>query len=133
MWCLPSFLRKYHTKPAYIVGWILDHEGVGSLLSYLKKKVWALNLTFSIDDKSFYSIFTVHILLTDDGLKNLSNVIESVFSYIKLMQNQGPQEIFLKKHKHFVTRNLSMLLKEMLILLCVNWFQICTFVHLKNI
>lgn len=35
---LPSLLHMYKSKPHMYVSWLLDHEGKGSLLSYLREK-----------------------------------------------------------------------------------------------
>ena len=36
--CLQSLVREYKTKPYDFVGFLLGHEGKGSLTSYLRKK-----------------------------------------------------------------------------------------------
>jgi insulysin len=41
MWPLPSLRMEYATKPFRCVSHVLGHEGKGSLLSLLKRKVWS--------------------------------------------------------------------------------------------
>jgi nardilysin len=41
-WALPPLTGKYRAKPLHYLAWIIGHEGRGSLLSFLRKKVWAL-------------------------------------------------------------------------------------------
>ncbi len=53
--------------------------GKGSLISYLRKKVWALSLTAGNDGSGFqlnstYSAFTVTIVLTKEGYRCLDKV-----------------------------------------------------------
>ncbi|GJQ75861.1 hypothetical protein Trydic_g17927 [Trypoxylus dichotomus] len=101
-WPLPSLLHMYKSKPHQYVSWLIGHEGKGSLLSFLKKKVWALGI-FSGNDESgsdhnsIYSLFTITIVLTKDGLKNLDEVIAAVYSYLRLLNEMGPQERIFKE------------------------------------
>ncbi|KRT84343.1 Peptidase, partial [Oryctes borbonicus] len=101
-WPLPSLLHMYKSKPHQYVSWLIGHEGKGSLLSFLKKKVWALGI-FSGNDESgsdhnsIYSLFTITIVLTKNGLKHLDEVIAAVYSYLRLLNEMGPQERIFKE------------------------------------
>ncbi|GLV32816.1 Nardilysin [Carabus blaptoides fortunei] len=94
---LPSLLNMYKSKPHMYVSWLLDHEGKGSIMSYLREKLWALEI-YSGNDESdmehntMYAIFTVTLILTPAGLEHISEVIEAVFSYISFLKELGPQE-----------------------------------------
>ena len=44
-WALPAMLDKYKIKPLHYLSWTIGHEGKGSLISYLREKIWALSLT----------------------------------------------------------------------------------------
>ena len=44
-WALPPMHSHYKIKPLHYLSWTIGHEGKGSLISYLRKKVWALSLT----------------------------------------------------------------------------------------
>ena len=44
-WSLPPLLEKYRAKPLNYLSWIIGHEGHGSLIQYIRKKVWALSLS----------------------------------------------------------------------------------------
>ncbi|RZB40351.1 nardilysin-like, partial [Asbolus verrucosus] len=81
-WALPSLLHKYKSKPHQYVSWLLGDEGKGSLLSYLRKKVWALSMSTGngesgSEHNSMYALFSV---------------IEMVFSYINMLKELGPQQ-----------------------------------------
>ncbi|KAF4521421.1 hypothetical protein B566_EDAN010578 [Ephemera danica] len=96
-WALPSLLDKYLIKPDKYISWLLGHEGQGSLLNYLKEKVWALQLYSGTDDSgsehnSHFMQFGVSLVLTDEGLTNLKEVLECVFSYLNMLRREGPQE-----------------------------------------
>lgn len=67
------------------------------MLSYLRKKLWAVDLAAGTDDSSvgsnsLFSLFSITISLTDDGLKHLDKVLEAVFSYLRFLQITGPNE-----------------------------------------
>ncbi|EFA00999.2 Insulin-degrading enzyme-like Protein [Tribolium castaneum] len=96
-WALPSLLNKYKSKPHQYVSWILGDEGKGSLLAYLKKKVWVLSISAGngesgSEHNSLYAFFTISMSLTEEGFKHLNEVIEIVFSYINMLKKLGPQE-----------------------------------------
>ncbi|CAG9861964.1 unnamed protein product [Phyllotreta striolata] len=95
-WCLPSLLHKYRSKPMQYVSYLLGDEGKGSLLSYLKRRMWAIsaqagNEESDSEHNTMYALFSMSLTLTDEGLKHLHEVIEAVFSYISLIKKVGPQ------------------------------------------
>ncbi|CAH2093913.1 unnamed protein product [Euphydryas editha] len=103
-WCMRSLLSEYESKPHQYISYLLGHEGKGSLLSYLRNKVWALgiytgNSESGIDYTSMYSLFSVHIVLTKEGLDHVDEVLEAVFSYIHMLKKIGPSERIYKELK----------------------------------
>lgn len=96
-WCMRSLIREYESKPHQYISYLLGHEGKGSLLSYLRRKVWALgiytgNSESGIDYTSMYSLFSTQIVLTKDGLDHIDEVLEAIFSYINMLKQIGPSE-----------------------------------------
>ncbi|XP_041971501.1 nardilysin-like [Aricia agestis] len=96
-WCMRSLISEYESKPHQYISHLLGHEGRGSLLSYLRKKVWALgiytgNSESGIDYTSMYSLFSAQVVLTKDGLDHIDEVLEAVFSYINMLRKLGPSE-----------------------------------------
>ncbi|XP_045539008.1 nardilysin [Papilio machaon] len=96
-WCMRSLLSEYESKPHQYISYLLGHEGKGSLLSYLRKKVWALgiytgNSESGIDYTSMYSLFSTQVVLTKDGLDHIDEVLEAIFSYINMLREIGPSE-----------------------------------------
>ena len=74
-------------KPDYFVASLLGHEGVGSLLSYLKEKGWANALGASDNaDLSDFVTFEVTVELTAKGLAAVDDVCEAIFSYVKMLR-----------------------------------------------
>jgi len=96
-WAYPALLSAYKVKPLHYLSWIIGHEGRGSLISYFRRKVWALALTAGnagdgFEYNSTYSIFSITITLTKEGYNNLDKVLEAVFGYIKMLKENEPSE-----------------------------------------
>ncbi|XP_026314259.1 nardilysin-like [Hyposmocoma kahamanoa] len=96
-WCMRSLVNDYESKPHQYISYLLGHEGKGSLLSYLRRKVWALgiytgNSESGIDYTSMYSLFSTQVILTQEGLSHVDQVLESIFSYINMLRRLGPAE-----------------------------------------
>uniref|UniRef100_A0A6P7FSM8 Nardilysin-like n=1 Tax=Diabrotica virgifera virgifera TaxID=50390 RepID=A0A6P7FSM8_DIAVI len=94
VWALPSQKYEYKSKAVKYLSHFLGDEGKGSILSYLKKHMWALSLSAypEFDNNAIFSFLTVSVILTEKGLKNVFNVIEVVFAYINLIKAKGPQQ-----------------------------------------
>jgi len=96
-WSLPPLMSQYRVKPLHYLSWIIGHEGRGSLISYLRRKVWALALTAGNDGDGFefnstYSVFAITVTLTKEGYHNMDKVLAAVFGYLKMMKNNPPNE-----------------------------------------
>lgn len=99
IWALPPLHKYFKVKPLDYLSVMIAHEGRGSILSYLRKKALALslvggNIGNGFDQNTLWSGFFVSIGLTDSGLQNVSDVIRTVFDYIHLLQQVGPQSWF---------------------------------------
>ncbi|KAL2089661.1 hypothetical protein ACEWY4_014349 [Coilia grayii] len=96
-WALPPQAIHYRVKPLHYISWLLGHEGAGGILSQLRKRCWALALSggnseTGFDQNTTYSIFSVSIILTNQGFQNVFKVVDLVFQYLKMLQLIGPQE-----------------------------------------
>ncbi|CAG9861965.1 unnamed protein product [Phyllotreta striolata] len=91
-WRIPNLYEKYKTKTQYYFQYILGDEGTGSLLSYLKKRVWATSLYSFGEDNSIYTSLGVIVQLTEEGCRHVFDIIEAIFSYAKLVRDAGPVE-----------------------------------------
>lgn len=101
-WALSPSLHLYKIKPLHYMAWIIGHEGKGSLISYLRKKVWALSITAGnagdgFEFNSTYSMFPITIALTKEGYNNIQKVVHCVFSYLDMLQQEGPNERIYKE------------------------------------
>ena len=78
-WALPPLMDKQKFKPLQYSKWIIKHEGKGSLLSFLKSKVLALGLDCDYELSSTHSEFHISITLTENGFRNVNEVLIIVF------------------------------------------------------
>uniref|UniRef100_A0A8C6XAM1 Nardilysin n=1 Tax=Naja naja TaxID=35670 RepID=A0A8C6XAM1_NAJNA len=88
-WALPPQEKNYKVKPLHYISWLIGHEGSGSVLSLLRKKFWALALyggngETGFEQNSTYSIFSISVTLTDEGLKYFYEVNYYYYSNILL-------------------------------------------------
>ena len=62
---------------------------------YLRHKNWALGLNASRSLSDAYSTFSISVLLTKEGHDNIKLVLDTVFSYLAMLNKEGPdQRIF---------------------------------------
>jgi insulysin len=87
---LPESVSDYKYKTLGYLGFIIGHEGKGSLLSLLKKKNLATGLSAGghIESKDFSS-FNVTITLTPQGVKKWKDCAIYMTQYINLMKKEG--------------------------------------------
>nr|XP_009681623.1 PREDICTED: nardilysin-like [Struthio camelus australis] len=96
-WALPPQERNYRVKPLLYVSWLVGHEGKGSILSFLRKKFWAValsggNTETGFEQNSSYSSFSISITLTGEGYEHFYEVVHVVFQYLKMLQKIGPDK-----------------------------------------
>jgi len=83
----------YKQKPTRYISHLIGHEGVGSILEYLKHKGWANELSAGDSrSSSDWACFTISIDLTDLGFDHVEDVVEVVFAYLSLLKSKGPQQ-----------------------------------------
>lgn len=92
-----SPLQNSKTDPFRYLSFIFNHEGPDSLISYLRKQLWAVELSAGIEESTIrsnalFSLFMIRITLTDDGFDHLDDVLETVFGFLKFLQTTGPSE-----------------------------------------
>ena len=89
---IPSTRHMYESKPGRQLGFILGHEGKGSLLSYLKDKGWAQTLSGGArPETKEYGMATIRIGLTPKGQKDYKEIVLATLDYIELMKESGHQ------------------------------------------
>ncbi|WP_286265609.1 insulinase family protein [Thalassotalea atypica] len=92
---MPSIDEYYRHKPESVLAYLLGHEGPGSLLSLFKKNHWAMGLTAGSGiNGSNFKDFNISIRLTEAGEQHTKQIIEAVFSYIKLLNDKPIAEFY---------------------------------------
>jgi secreted Zn-dependent insulinase-like peptidase len=96
---MPSIDNMYRNKPESILAYLLGHEGPGSILSFLKKNQWAFQLTAGSGiNGSNFKDFNISIALTELGEQHVDDIVETIFSYIKLLKSDKiPRHYFDEK------------------------------------
>ncbi|WP_371377035.1 insulinase family protein [Thalassotalea aquiviva] len=97
---LPGIDHDYMYKPISTLGYLLGHESEGSILSYLKKRQWAMSLTAAggINGSNFKD-FNISIRLTEEGEKHHQEIIEVIFAYIELIKLSGLKACYFTEKK----------------------------------
>lgn len=81
---------------------LIGHEGDGSVLSYLKKKGWALELSAGLSHGgNGFDFFKISVTLTEAGLSNYVAVIEAIFEYIQMLKIEGVKEWIFKEVRSY--------------------------------
>ncbi|CAN0011298.1 unnamed protein product, partial [Phaeothamnion confervicola] len=90
---LPPMEPHYREKPHRYLSHLLGHEGKGSLLSLLKARGLANDLWAgeSVSVAEFTS-FVVSVDCTDAGMERRDEVVSAVYSYIRMLRQEGPSE-----------------------------------------
>ena len=101
-WALPAVMGEYRSKPLHYLAHLLGHEGKGSLMSLLRRKVWALSLTAGnagdgFEYNSCYSLMPITISLTREGWQQVGQVIRAVLSYLAVLAAAPPSERLFKE------------------------------------
>ncbi|MCB0377499.1 MAG: insulinase family protein [Bdellovibrionales bacterium] len=100
---IPDDMPFWESKPTVFMAHLLGDEGEGSLLSYLKKKGWALGLSTS----TWWRMFNIRVTMTEKGREHYQDIIEAIFSYIKLMNKEGLKENLFEERKALAMAELS--------------------------
>ncbi|XP_017752516.1 PREDICTED: nardilysin-like isoform X2 [Eufriesea mexicana] len=111
-WSMPPLHDLYKSKPHQYLSWIIGYEGKGSLISYLRRNMWCLKIFSGNEESGFehnsmYALFSLSLMLTEQGYNHLPEVLNAIFSFINLMHKEGPQkriydEIYQIKQMNFI-------------------------------
>ncbi len=87
---IPPIAGLYGEKPVSYIGHLLGHEGKGSLLSLLRERGWAdeLSAGAGYEDKN-EATFNVSMKLTPEGMTRIDDIMALVFEYLSLIDQEG--------------------------------------------
>ena len=82
----------YDSHPGRYLSHLIGHQGPGSIFALTKAKGWADNLSaYNSPICPGSAVFRIEVSLTEDGLKNYTEIVKTVFQYIALLQKTPPQ------------------------------------------
>ncbi|KAI1314496.1 Insulinase (Peptidase M16) [Mortierella claussenii] len=86
----PDQYPYYTIHPARYLTHAIGHEGGGSILSLLKKKGWANNLSAGTSHGGIgFEFFKITVDLTKEGLTHYEDVTLIIFQYINMLRREG--------------------------------------------
>ncbi|KAF9425755.1 Insulinase (Peptidase M16) [Entomortierella beljakovae] len=86
----PDQYPHYKIHPARYITHAIGHEGGGSILSLLKKKGWANNLSAGTSHGGIgFEFFKITVDLTKEGLVHYEDVTLIIFQYIQMLRHEG--------------------------------------------
>ena len=87
---LPDANPHYKIKPLSYIAHLLGDESTGSLISYLKSKEYANNLSAGGGNNgSNFREFSISLGLTKKGLSNIDDIVCAVFQSLHLIRKEG--------------------------------------------
>lgn len=89
----PDEEHLYESQPSHYISHLIGHEGPGSILSYIKEKGWALELSagsYTVSPGS--ALFLVNVRLTEEGLERYQDIVRIIFQYIALLKGHPPEK-----------------------------------------
>lgn len=90
-WQLEDLSDHLEEKPEHYISHLVGHEGHGSILSLLKARSWATNLSAGARPSRGYAFFHISIELSKNGLEHIPEIVEAVFQYLYMIRALGPQ------------------------------------------
>ena len=93
-WQTPPLQYKYRNAMSQFLTRYIGHKGEGSILSHLINERLATSLSAGMEvNTDSYSLLFVSIDVPNNGLPHISEVIATVFQYLRLLQRYlGMQE-----------------------------------------
>ncbi|KAG0597423.1 hypothetical protein M758_UG337100 [Ceratodon purpureus] len=88
-WPVTPSIWKYKKGASPYVQHFLESEAEGSLIALLKNLGLANSLSASEDGTQDYAFFSIYMELTNAGQERVQEVLDLLFQYIRLLQQQG--------------------------------------------
>ncbi|KAI5302635.1 Insulinase (Peptidase M16), partial [Ascosphaera pollenicola] len=89
----PDEEHLYESQPSHYISHLIGHEGPGSILSYIKEKGWAHELSagsYTVSPGS--ALFMINVRLTEEGLERYHDIVRIIFEYIALIKEHPPEK-----------------------------------------
>lgn len=102
---VPTSQQYFKEKPLTLISDLLANEGAGSLYSYLKHKGFIESLNSYYYGPDDFEQFTVTMTLTELGLAQHEEVTQAMFSYLRLIAEQGLKPLYFDELKAIAKTN----------------------------
>ncbi|KAJ2493046.1 metalloprotease [Coemansia sp. RSA 2050] len=91
---IPDVKAMYRSNPFNYISHLINHEGQGSIMSYLKQKGWATSFSActNVSQNKGFGEYSVSIGATPEGLEHYEDILQVVFAYVRMLVSSGPQE-----------------------------------------
>ncbi|KAJ2491494.1 metalloprotease [Coemansia sp. RSA 2050] len=91
---LPELKSIYRESPFTYIDALLNHRGPGSISSALRKSGWATSINAGSSGMYYDGFGTYEIVVdaTPEGLVNYEAIVGTIFGYLKMLAESGPQE-----------------------------------------
>ncbi|KAJ3359614.1 Insulinase (Peptidase M16) [Allomyces javanicus] len=90
-WRFPAAYAHWRAKPDSYLSHLVGHEGQGSLLSLLKHKGWATDLSAGTEGVGHtFDFFSVTVVLTESGFAQWHDVVAAVYEYLAVLRQARP-------------------------------------------
>jgi insulysin len=87
---IPPVAGLYQSKPVSYIAHLLGHEGKGSLLSLLRERGWADELSAGTGyEDQHEATFNVSMTLTPQGMRHIDAIMALTFQYLSLIDREG--------------------------------------------
>ena len=87
---IDSKLDDFKKKPLAYLSNLIDNENPNGFSVFLKEKGYITELdTFMQSQNTGYSLFVIHLELTDKGYEEVDDVVKNVFGYLRKIENEG--------------------------------------------
>ncbi|KAI5283158.1 Insulinase (Peptidase M16), partial [Ascosphaera acerosa] len=89
----PDEDHLYESQPSHYISHLIGHEGPGSILSVIKEKGWANELSAgSYTVSPGTALFVINVRLTVAGLERWQEIVRIIFQYIALIKERVPEQ-----------------------------------------
>ena len=90
---IPVFEHWYHEKPIAYIGYLLGHEGSGSVRDILRDKGWIESLEAGPDISNRQSAsFTISVVMTQEGYRHQGEIIDVIYGSIDQLKSKGVEK-----------------------------------------
>jgi len=97
-WVLPPMKQKWREKAVDFIYFLLSNDGPGSLLQYLRRRLWCMQIMYGFEDSEFEensccTLLTLSFSLTYEGQRHVLGIMSALFYFINMLRNSMAFEL----------------------------------------